>query len=316
MLARRACVALTAQLAIISSLCLLVAFATPTACAKHNESGVFPLTLTDSLKRKVTLAKAPQRIVSLAPSNTEILFAIGAGDAVVGVTTYDDFPPEVKKRNLVGGFLPKSVSLEKIVALKADLVLIAAGVQTPLIDTLERLRIPVIVLDARDFDDLYDNMRMLGRVTDKVMEAEKRIADMRQRVDQVRARAAKVTPERRPTVFYMLWEEPLMTVGRHNFISQMVELAGGRNLFPELEQEFPRISGEEILRRKPQVIIGADLGGTEKVRARLAQRPGWKSLPAMQNNRIGFVDENIVSRPGPRLVEGLEAISRLLHPHK
>jgi len=303
-------------------LCLLVVVGnvafTPAAFAQpaDDASTAFPLILTDSLKRKVPLTKAPSRIVSLAPSNTEILFAIGAGDAVIGVTTYDDFPPEVKKRELVGGFLPKSVSLEKIVALKADLVVIAAGVQTPLIDSLERLRIPVLVLDARNFDGLYDNMRMLGRVTNKQQAAEQRIADMRRRVDKVRARAAEVAPEQRPTVFYMLWEEPLMTVGRHNFISQMIELAGGRNLFPELEQEFPRISAEEILRRKPQVIIGADLGATENVRTRLLQRPGWKSLPALKNNRIGFVDENLVSRPGPRLVEGLEAISRLLHPHK
>lgn len=273
----------------------------------------FPLTITDSIGRKITLTHPPRRIVSLAPSNTEILFAIGAGADVIGVTTYDDYPPEVKKRDLVGGFLPKSVSLEKIVGLKSDLVLIAAGVQTPLIDSIERLHIPIAVLDAHTLDEVYANMRILGRITGRQANADRCVAEMRARVDKVRVRAASIPPERRPTVFYMLWEEPLMTVGPKTFISQMIELAGGRNLFPDLQQEFPRISSEEVLRRNPEVILAADHGEQEKARARLLERSSWQTLRAVKHQRIGFIDEAIISRPGPRVVEGLEAISGIVH---
>ncbi|GAB4566520.1 MAG: ABC transporter substrate-binding protein [Anaerolineae bacterium] len=275
------------------------------------------ITVTDALGREVTVQATPQRIVSLAPSNTEILFAVGAGDQVVGVTKYCDYPPEAPEgRTIVGGFSAKSISVETIVSLQPDLVLAAGAIQQPVIEALEQMQIPVIALDAATFDDVYANIRLVGHLTGHEDQAEQVVAEMQDRVAAVTAAVADIPADQRVSVFWEVWDEPLMTAGPHTFIGQMIELAGGVNIFADVEEDYPQISAEEVVASNPDVILGPDSHGDKMTPEQIAQRPGWDGIAAVQAGRVILVDGDIVSRPGPRLADGLEAIARALYPDR
>ncbi|MEW6047077.1 MAG: cobalamin-binding protein, partial [Bacillota bacterium] len=261
-----------------------------------------------------TLAERPRRIVSLAPSNTEILFAVGAGNQVVGVTLFDDFPAEVRSLEKVGGFAAKSISVEKVVGLEPDLVLTAGSLQQPVIDALRRLGIPVFSVDSRSLDHLYDNIRKVGRLTGHAHRAEQVVRSMQARVEAVRSRVAAVEPSRRARVFYEVWDNPLMTAGPQTFIGQLIELAGGINIFSDVQREWPQVSLEELIRRNPDVILGPSSHGRSLALENLRVRTGWHGVRAVQTGRVYLIEDSIVSRPGPRLVQGLEAVARALYP--
>jgi len=277
-------------------------------------SAGFPLAVTDGLGREVTIAAVPSRIVSLAPSNTEILFAVGAGSQVVGVTKYCNYPAEAQSREQIGGFSAKTISVEKIVALKPDVVVAGDESQQPVIDALVQLNIPVIALKAGTFADVYRNIALVGQVTGHDEQARAVVAGMRQRVDAVAAKVAGIPQVERPTVFWEVFDEPLMTAGPSTFIGQMIDLAGGVNVFADITEEYPKISAEEVVRRNPAVIMGPDSHGDKLTPELIAQRPGWEGIAAAQAGRIVLIDGDIASRPGPRLPEALEAIAAGLHP--
>ena len=279
----------------------------------------WPLELVDGLGRKVVVAKPATRVISLAPSNMEILFAVGAGDRVVGRTSVDDYPAGVGSIASIGGMTPKSISLESIVALRPDLILATGGVQEPIVGPLERLGLTVVVLDSQDFEGVAKNIRQVGQLTDHAADADRLAKQFLDRVQAVRRRvAARSTP--RPRVLYLVREEPLMTAGPATFIGQMIETAGGINVFGDVSARYPRPSEEEILSRKPDIILsayGAMTAGQrddEARRARLRARPGWAGIPAIRDGRIAFLQEDRITRPGPRLVEGLEEMAEALEP--
>jgi iron complex transport system substrate-binding protein len=273
--------------------------------------------VVDSLKRKATLARLPERIVSLAPSNTEILHAVGAARQVIGGTTFDNYPPEARSHASIGGMTPKSINLEALTAMRPDLVLATSGVQEPIIGPLERLGLTVVALDATDFAGVAHNIRMVGRLTGHVDEADGLAARFLDRVAAVGRRvSARTSP--RPRVLYLLREDPLMTAGPGTFIGQMIEAAGGINVFGDVTARFPRPSEEEILVRAPDVILltyGAMNSRSQDNEARrraIRARAGWDRIPAIRENGIAFIQEDLVSRPGPRLVDGLEAVAEIL----
>jgi iron complex transport system substrate-binding protein len=264
--------------------------------------------------REVTLKAVPRRIVSLAPSNTEVLFAVGAGDQVVGVTKYCNYPPEAQTREQIGGFAADTISVETIVALEPDLVLAIGESQRPVIEALEQVGIPVVALMASTFDDVYANIEQVGELTGHQEEATQVVAEMQKRVDTVTTVVAAIPQEERLPVFWEIWDEPLMTAGPSTFAGQAIELAGGVNIFADVTEDYPQVSAEEVVKRNPAVILGPDTHGDKLTPEQVIQRPGWDQIEAVQEGRIHLIQGDIVSRPGPRLAEGLEAVAHALYP--
>lgn len=276
-------------------------------------SASYPLPLTDDIGREITIEAEPERIVSLLPSNTEILFAVGAGDQVVGVTSYCNYPPEATTREQVGGITNKSLSLEAIIALEPDLV-VAGGAQDEIIPILEETGLVVLVLRPATLDDIYTNIELVGRATNHFEQAKALTADMRRRAEVISDKVATIPADARPTVFYEVWDDPLMTAGPNTFIGQLVEMAGGKSIFADVAEDWPQVSAEVIVERNPAVILGPESHADALVAEKVATRPGWANIEAVQSERIYLLDSDMVSRPGPRIVDILEQIAHELHP--
>lgn len=287
---------------------------TPTPVPPTETPTPEPLVVTDGLGREVTLAAVSERIVSLAPSNTEILFAVGAGGDVVGVTEYCDYPEEAREIENIGGFSAKSISVEKIVSLEPDLVVASGGVQQPVVEALEQVGVPVIALAPSDFEDVYENILLIGQVTGHEAQATEVVEEIRTRMDAVAEKVAAVPREKRPRVFWEVFDEPLMTAGPSTFTGQMIELAGGVNIFADVTEDYPQINPEEVIARDPDVIIGPDSHADKLTPEQVAARPGWDQIEAVKDGRIHLIDGDIASRPGPRLADAVEAMARALYP--
>jgi iron complex transport system substrate-binding protein len=274
-----------------------------------------PIMLTDSLGRTITLLTPGQHIVSLAPSNTEILFAIGAGKQVVGRDAFSDYPAEAKSITDVGGGYGE-LNMEMIVSLKPDLVLAAPLTTGEQVKAMESLGLTVYVLpNPTDFQGLYTNLQTVAQLTGHPDQAAGLVKDLQQRVASVQQKIA--TTPNRPLVFYELDStdpNAPWTAGAGTFIDTLITLAGGKNLGDSLGSDWAQISIEALITQNPNVIILGDYtwGGMtpEKVRA----RAGWETLAAVKNGQVYTFDDNLVSRPGPRMVDGLEVMARLLHP--
>jgi iron complex transport system substrate-binding protein len=273
-----------------------------------------PLTITDGLGRSITLQAYPQRIVSLAPSNTEILYAVGAGDRVVGRDEFSDYPPEAKNLPSVGGGFG-DYNNEAIVQLKPDLVL-AAEINTPeQVKALEDLGITVYLLsNPTTLDEMFSNLTTVAQLTGNQSQAETLVASLQKRVNAVNE---KIMPlSYRPSVFYELdATDPNApyTAGSDTFVNTLIDMAGGFNIASDIAGQYLQMSSEELLVRNPSVIILGDAAygvSVEDVKA----RPGWSQIAAVLNDQIFAFDDNLVSRPGPRLVDGLEELVKLLHP--
>jgi iron complex transport system substrate-binding protein len=273
--------------------------------------GAFPITVRDDLGREVTIARPPARIVSLGPAVTETLFAVGAGSRVVAVTTTDNFPPEVERLPTVGGFAPQTISLETILAQKPDLIIAAARFQRAVVEALARLGINAVVIDPDSLESVLDAIVLVGKMTGQKAKADDLAADLRRRRDAVRRHAATIRPADRRRVLYVLWDEPLQTAGANAFVGQMITEAGGCNVFADAGQQYPQVSDEAVLSRNPDLILAPDHGGA-RLRDRLARRPGWDQLAAVKAARIVTVPEDLLHRPGPRIIDGLERIAALL----
>ena len=273
-----------------------------------------PIKLTDGLSRTIELAAPAQRIVSLAPSNTEILFALGAGSQVIGRDALSDYPAEAQAVTSIGSLLDK-LNTEAIVALKPDLIL-AAEINSPeQVKALEDLKLNVYWLpNPKKFEDLYTNLETVGKLTGRSTEAAKLIESIKARYAAVTSKLASVTDK--PTVFYEIdGTDPTKpwTAGPNSFIDTMLTLAGGQNIGAALKDPFAQISSEELVKQNPAVILLGDAayGVTPDS---LAQRAGWNALSAVKNKQIFTFDDNLISRPGPRLIDGLEQMAKLIHP--
>ena len=272
-----------------------------------------PITLSDGLGRTVTLNGPAQRIVSLAPSNTEILFAVGAGTQVAGRDEASDYPDEALSLPTVGGW--SGFSTESIVALQPDLVL-AGGINTPeLVASLESLGLRVYFLpNPATIEEMYANLETMGLLTGHEVETAALVKALKVRVAAVDEKIAAVTE--RPSVYYELdATDPTKpyTAGPGSFVDLLIRRAGGANVGAQLQGQWVQISLEELLILDPDMILLGDAlyGETPE---KVAARPGWEVLSAVQDGRIYPFDDTLVSRPGPRLVDALEAMARFLHP--
>lgn len=265
---------------------------------------------TDDLGRSVVLPKPPTRVVSLSPAATEILFAIGAGPNVVAGTEYDTFPEEARKLPRIGGFTPQSISIEAILARKPDLVV--AAPQAEVIAALGKYGIPVVVLDPKSVGDTWNNIELLGRVTGCETRAKELATRGRLAVDL--RRQGRVNDADGPKVLFVLADEPLITCGQGTFIDEIISTAGGQNVFADVKESWPKVSDEQVLARGADVILCVEHagGGGSVVPGRLKTRPGWDKLKAVQNGKVFAVDADLLTRPGPRLVDGLEVVEKLL----
>jgi iron complex transport system substrate-binding protein len=268
----------------------------------------------DGLDRQVTLPGPAEKIVSMAPSNTEILFAVGAGDQVVGRDEFSDYPAEAAELPTIGGGFG-DYNLEAIVDLEPDLVL-AAEINTPeQVKALSDLGLNVFLLaNPTSLDEMYINLLTIAVLTGHLEETEVLVNDLQARVAAVDDAVA--SSEDIPTVFYELdATDPSApwTAGAGTFIDTLITQAGGQNIASDLEGQYLQLSIEEILVRDPQVILLGDAayGITPES---LQERTGWSNLSAVVENRIYTFDDNLVSRPGPRLVDGLEELVNLIHP--
>ncbi len=274
----------------------------------------FPLTIVDGLQRTLTLEAPAQRIVSLAPSNTEILFAIGAGPQLVGRDVLSDFPAEAQAVTDIGDTFIE-LNVELIISLEPDLVLAAEITPVEQVTQLEQLGVTVFWLaNPVDFEGLYGNLVAVGQMTGHELDAADLAASLQARVAVVDTAIATRTDT--PSVFYELdASDPAApwTSGAGTFIDLLISRAGGQNAAAELQGAFAQISIEELLVQDPDVILLGDAAYGITVES-VGQRAGWSDLAAVQAGSVYPFDDNLVSRPGPRLVEALEELARLLHP--
>jgi iron complex transport system substrate-binding protein len=277
------------------------------------------VTLVDYMGNVVTLTSPPERIVSLAPSNTEMLFAVGAGDNVVGVTDFCNYPYnftawiEAGNMTSIGNYY--SPSVEPIVALEPDLVLASSGSLDAAVN-LQALGYKVLVLEAKTIDGVLQDILLVGRATGNDVEAGVVVSEIRQRIDVVANQASAATTT--PKVYHEVWNEPIMSAGPGTFIDELITLAGGENIFNDATTSWPTASSEVIIEKNPDVMFFPDMymgvANFYQTIEVVKDRPGWDSITAVKNDALYEINADIISRSGPRLVDALEAIAKMVHP--
>jgi iron complex transport system substrate-binding protein len=264
--------------------------------------------VVDDAGRRVQLPLHIDRLVSLAPNLTEIVYAVGAGGRLVGDTEYCDYPPEAKSVAKIGDTMHPSI--ERIIALKPQLVLVSTASQLEAVTKqLDEQKIAVYVTNPRSLDEVFRSIAMLGDFLDSHERAAKLVADLRKRSEIVEAAVKQVKPVK---VFYQVSGEPLYTIGREAYLTDLVRRAGGVSVTADVPGAFPRFSDEAALAARPDAIIlpsGGSMGTANSTPA-----AALKNSPAVLNNRVYKINDDHLSRPGPRLVDGLEEMARALHP--
>lgn len=265
----------------------------------------FPVTVTDDVGREVTVDAEPQRIVSLAPANTEIVAALGLLDRLVGVTSFCDYPAEVDGIDVIGDFA--SPNLEAVAGAEPDLVLATAGVQADVVTQLEELGAVVIAVDPAGLEPLFDSIGMVGTVTGASAEADTLVSSMRAELDEI---AAAVEGEPSVPVFLEIAQDPLFTAGPGTLLHDLIVAAGGTNIVTQ--EGYVAYSTEQLVAEDPNVYLATK--GSMSDPDDLASRPGFAELTAVRTDRVAVLDDNLVSRPGPRVIEGVRQIAEALHP--
>jgi iron complex transport system substrate-binding protein len=267
--------------------------------------------LTDEVGRRVQIPREAARVVSLAPNLTEIVFALGNGNHLAGDTDYCDYPPEAAQKPHVGG--PVNPNLEEIVSLMPDLVLATKSInRRETVSALDHIGFPVYVTeDPHSVERMITSVEHLGSVLGAEKSAAILVEDLRDRLADLDRRLAGIAPRR---VLFVVWTDPLMSVGQGTFIADALRRAGGRSVV-ETKAEWPHVSMEEIVRLQPEFLVfaSAHAGDTQRDIDALRTRPGWRSLEAMQHGNIVVVSDAI-NRPAPRMVDAIERLARALHP--
>lgn len=271
------------------------------------ETITYPFTFADDLGRKVTIPAAPKRIVSIGPSNTEILFAIGTGNLVVGVDSYSDYPPEAKRLKPVGDL--QSPAFDKIVALEPDLVFVIHLAHEN-IGKLISLGLKVAVIAPSNLNQIYKTIQLMGQVVNRQSQAQQVVLSMQGRVKAVQDAVAKISKDQRLRVFYEIWSDPIRTAGPGSFLHDLIEIAGGINIAGDAKTPWPNFSLEALVERDPQIIFTSRKESLQEIKSH--RRKPWSKLTAVQTGRVYLLDENEIFRPGPRVVRGLEAMAKYL----
>ena len=304
---------LLAPLLKTTSLRALLLICLALACACHRDRNAFPnLTLTreviDDAGRRVSLPARVDRVISLAPNLTEIVFAVGGGDRLVGNTTYCDYPPEAKAVTKVGDSLQPS--LERIIALRPQLVLISTASQLEVFtQQLHDQNIAVFVTDPHDLEGVFRSIEQVGQILGQYEQTSALVTKLRERTSVVQQAVQNTKPVR---VFYQTSGEPLYTIGKDAFVTDLIRRAGGVSVTADVPGAWPKYSNESALAARPEAIIlptGGSMGGANSIVAE-----ALRTSPAAVAGRVYKINDDHLARPGPRLVDGLEALARALHP--
>jgi iron complex transport system substrate-binding protein len=265
--------------------------------------------VTDDTGRSIRVAVPVRRVVSLSPSMTEIMYALGLEDQLVGDTDYCDYPPEAAKKPKVGGVV--NPSLEEIAALKPDMVLVTSSNRWETVNALERLAIPSYAAEPRTLDEIRLLVRHLATVLGKPEAGEALDARLRQQSESLEQKLKDLKPIR---VFFVVWTDPVISVGRHTFIADALAHAGATSVV-DSAQDWPQISLEEMVRLQPEFLVFADSRPERAAREveALAERPGWNLLDAVKRRKVAVISD-AVNRPAPRLFTAVEDLARQLHP--
>ncbi len=312
----------------IVSVLLIVMFAFLTGCtsdqeeksankdrskSKDNTSEAYPITVVDGTGKDVVIEKEPKTIVSLVPSITETAFALGLGKKVIGVSKYDNYPEEVKDIDKVGAF---DINVEKILSLAPDLALVTTSHQTKHGDALELLKkagiTVVVVNEATSFDEVYKSITLIAKTTGTEEKAKEIISEMKQRMAEIKEKAKAVKTKKR--VWVEVSPSPdIFTTGKGTFMHEMLEAVQAINVAGE-QEGWVKFTEEEIVAFKPEVIITTYGYFVENPRDGVLSRTGWAEVPAIKNKQVLDVDNDMVTRPGPRLIDGIETLGKLIYP--
>ncbi len=266
------------------------------------------LTIIDDLGREVTIEGTPSKIVSLAPSNTEILFALGLGDKVFGVTEYCNYPEEASAKEKVGGY--SGVDIEKVVAINPDLILAEDLHKQEVIPALEQLGFTVIALVPHNLQEIMDSITLLGMITGTEAAASQIVDDISQKIKAITDVTDGLTEEDKVKVLYVIWHEPIMSVGTDTRIHELIEKAGGINIAEVAGEGYPTLALEEIISINPQVIIVNDDMSLDAI----LDDERLSGVDAVVNGKVYTINADLTNRPTPRIVEGLEIIAEMIHP--
>ena len=266
--------------------------------------------VTDALGRQVVLDSEPARIITLAPNITEIVYFLGLGDRVVGVTDFSSYPPEARSIPKVGSYV--DLNVEKIISLAPDLVIgTADGNQPEIVALLERAGIPVFVVNPRSIEAVMETVVAIGRVCGVERTAAALADELARKVQGI---VHRVESRERPVVFLQVNTRPIMTANRNTFLNDLIVLAGGRNMAEDEPITYPRLSLEEVVRRKPDVIIISSMERGSNFSEARQQWLRWTTIPAVRDGRVHLVDSDLIDRPSPRIVQGLRLLASYFHP--
>ena len=256
-------------------------------------------------KPKTASTGYPKSIVALSPSAAEILFTIGAGDQVSAVSEFTDYPEEAKAKPVVGGFDGKTLSIETIMSYKPDLVYLTEGMHNFLIATLESNGIAYYISKGESIASVEKEILDVGKITGHDKEAKKVVDDMEKKLQKVAKKAGSPVK-----LYYEVWNAPYMSVGTSSFIHDVIVKAGGENIFADLTDAYPMVSEESIISRQPAVILIPSSSG--QAASSVGLRKGWADIPAVKNAKVFVVDDNVYTRPGPRVADVVVELAGLL----
>jgi iron complex transport system substrate-binding protein len=282
---------------------------------QKTKTAAFPVTIKDATGKDVTIDKKPERIVSLIPSNTEAAFALGLDKEIVGVSDFDNYPKEAAQKQKIGGM---EFNIEKVISLKPDLVLAHASTASNSKQGLQQLTdagIKVVVVnDAENFDQVYDSITMIGKATGQNKQAAKVIQDMKDRLKKLQTQASKIAEKDEKTVFVEVSPAPeIYTSGKNTFIDQMLSILHAKNAASDLTG-WAKITNEAIIKKNPDVIVTTYGFYVKDPVGQVVHRQGWQDVKAIKTKQVTDVNSDLVTRPGPRLVEGVEELAKAVYP--
>jgi iron complex transport system substrate-binding protein len=268
--------------------------------------------VTDDLGRSVTIKSVPQRIISLSPNTTEIIYALGVEDRLVGVTTYCNYPEGALDKPKVSEY--SNIDMEKVVAANPDLILASTIHKSDAIPAFEKLGIAVLTIEPETLDGTIKDIELLGRICSKTQEAGVLASGLKERIQAITAKTSQLAENQKPRVFFLTWHDPLWTVGSSTVIDELITKAGGANIASDLKGHS-QIDLESVIERNPQIIfVMSSMGDQDTSFNYIREEPRFQTTEAMKNAQVYKVDSDIFGRMTPRLVDGLETMAKLIHP--
>jgi iron complex transport system substrate-binding protein len=299
----------------ISGMVLLTAcqpgFEPPAQTTAANQAGQ-TATFTDDLGRSVTIKGIPQRIISLSPSNTEMVYALGLQEKLVGVTTYCNFPPEVKDKPKVSEY--SKVDMEKVISVHPELILADSIHKAEVIPALEKLGIAVLTIDPPSLDKILQDIDLIGQATGKNTQAASLVSNLQNRIQVIMAKTSGLKTPEKPRIFFLTWHDPLWTAGSGTLINDLITRAGGNNIATDLDGH-KQIDLETVIQRNPQIILVLGSMGVQNSSLNYIKTEyRFQATDALKHTQVFAIDSDIFARNTPRSVDGLEQLARLMHP--